>query len=145
MCRLTLSLDFQKHKTMSESKQVSKKSNFPYGILWALTYIVCLLLLKKMAPPPPLGLLLALLPVVTFGLFIVKFSQEVAAMDELAIRIYLEAAVIAFALCLLLMMILGLLDLVIALKKEDWSYRHLVPYMAIFYFIGLFISKRKYN
>ena len=66
-------------------------------------------------------------------------------MDELAIRIYLEAAVIAFALCLLLLMTLGLLDLVIVLKKEDWSYRHLVPYLAIFYFLGLFIAKRKYN
>jgi hypothetical protein len=130
---------------MSKTKQVSKNSNVPYAILWALTYIICLLLLKKTSPPPALGLLLALLPVITFGVFIVKFSQEVASMDELAIRIYLEAAVIAFALCLLLMMTLGLLDLVIVLKKENWSYRHLVPYLAIFYFIGLFIAKRKYN
>ena len=130
---------------MSKSKQVSKNSNVPYAILWALTYIICLLLLKKTSPPPALGLFLALLPIATFGLFIVKFSQEVASMDELAIRIYLEAAVIAFALCLLLMMTLGLLDLVIVLKKEDWSYRHLVAYLAIFYFIGLFIAKRKYN
>lgn len=42
-------------------------------------------------------------------------------------------------------MTMGLLDLVVVLNKEDWSFRHLVPIFVVFYFIGLFISKRKYN
>lgn len=66
-------------------------------------------------------------------------------MDEVQIRVQMEAVVIAFSFGLLLIMTLGLLDLVVTVSKEDWSYRHLVPYFTIFYFIGLFISKRKYN
>lgn len=65
-------------------------------------------------------------------------------MDEVQIKIQLEAVVIAFSLGLMLLMTLGLLDLFITLNKEDWSYRHIVPLFATFYFIGLFMSKRKY-
>jgi len=65
-------------------------------------------------------------------------------MDEVQVRIQMEAVVIAFSLVLLMIMTLGLLDLVITVKKEDWGYRHLVPYFALFYFIGVVISKRKY-
>ncbi len=66
-------------------------------------------------------------------------------MDEVEIRVQMEAVVIAFSLGLLTLMTLGLLDLVITLNKEDWGYRHLFPYFVIFYFVGLIISKRKYN
>jgi hypothetical protein len=66
-------------------------------------------------------------------------------MDEVQIRVQMEAVVIAFSLTLLTIMTLGLLDLVVTLKKEDWGYRHLIPYFVIFYFIGLIISKRKYD
>lgn len=130
---------------MSKSKPLSKPSSLPYAILWVLTYSISLLLIKKITLPIPLGILLVLLTVAAFGLFIVKFSRDIGSMDEVDVRIHLEAAVIAFALGLLLLMTLGLLDLVLTLKKEDWSYRHLVPYMAIFYFIGLSISRRKYH
>lgn len=66
-------------------------------------------------------------------------------MDEVERRIQLEATVIAFTLALLLVMTLGLLDLVVILNKEDWGYRHLIPYLFIFYFAGLLISRRKYR
>lgn len=66
-------------------------------------------------------------------------------MDEVQIKIQLEAVVIAFSLGLMLLMTLGLLDLFITLNKEDWSYRHIVPLFATFYFTGLYISKRKYH
>lgn len=66
-------------------------------------------------------------------------------MDEVERRIQLEATVWGFTLSLLLLMTLGLLDLVVSLNKEDWGYRHLIPYFFVFYFFGIFISKRKYN
>ena len=91
------------------------------------------------------GIILSFIPVVTFGLFIYSIIKGVASMDEMQIRVQMEAVVIAFSLVLLTLMTLGLLDLVITLKKEDWGYRHLFPYFAIFYFIGLIISKRKYD
>ncbi|MGZ8509829.1 MAG: hypothetical protein ACXWWA_05605 [Chitinophagaceae bacterium] len=116
-----------------------------FAALWIITYTVCFLTIKKTSPNMTLGIILSFIPVVTFGLFIFSIIKGVASMDEVQIRVQMEAVVIAFSLGLLTLMTLGLLDLVILLKKEDWGYRHLVPYFVIFYFIGLIISKRKYD
>ncbi len=116
-----------------------------FATLWLVAYIVCLWTIKKASPDTTIGIILSFIPVVTFALFIYSIIKGVASMDEVQIRIQMEAAVIAFSLGLLTLMTLGLLDLVITIKKEDWGYRHLVPYFAIFYFIGVIISKRKYD
>ena len=86
-----------------------------------------------------------ILPTITFGLFIYNYIKGVGAMDEVQRRIQLEAVVWAFSLGLLLLMTLGLLDFVVVLKKEDWGYTHIIPYFFLFYFFGIFISRRKYN
>ena len=116
-----------------------------YGILWAVVYIVCLLIVKKVEPSRTLGVMLSFMPTITFALFIYNFIKGVGSMDEVERRIQLEATVWGFTLGLLLLMTLGLLDLVVSLNKEDWGYRHLVPYFFVFYFFGIFISRRKYN
>lgn len=116
-----------------------------FAALWLVTYIICLLIIKKFSPGTTAGIILSLLPVITFALFIYNIIKGVASMDEVQVRVQMEAAVIAFSLSLLLIMTLGLLDLVVTLNKENWGYRHLVPYFAILYFVGLIISKRKYN
>lgn len=116
-----------------------------YGILWAVVYIACLLIVKKFEPSKTVGFILSFMPTITFVLFIYNFIKGVGSMDEVERRIQLEAAVWGFTLGLLLIMTLGLLDLVVTLNKEDWGYRHLVPYFFVFYFFGIFISKRKYN
>ncbi len=115
-----------------------------FGLGWAVSYIISLLLLKEFSLPSGSGFFLAFLPTLFFGLFIWNLSKAISKMDELEMRIYLEAGVIAFSLCLLMIMTLGLLDLVIELKKEDWGYRHLVPYFFVFYFLGLFWTRKKY-
>jgi len=130
---------------MIKTKKSSDRQVLSYGILWAATYIVCLLILKKWEPSIPFGIVLSFLPTIAFILFIYHFIKAINTMDELERRIQLEAAVWAFTLGLLLLMTLGLLDLVILLNQEDWGYRHLIPYFFIFYLFGLFISKRKYN
>jgi hypothetical protein len=116
-----------------------------YAILWAVVYIGCLLILKKSDPPKTAGIIISFLPTLTFGLFIYNFIRGVGAMDEVERRIQLEAAVWGFSLGLLLLMTLGLLDFVLPLKKEDWGYTHIIPYFFVFYFFGIFISRRKYN
>jgi hypothetical protein len=116
-----------------------------FAALWILSYTICLLTIKKASPDTTFGIILSFIPVVTFGFFIYSIIKGVASMDEVQIRMQMEAVVIAFSLVLLTLMTLGLLDLVITLKKEDWGYRHLFPYFVIFYFIGLIISKRKYD
>lgn len=116
-----------------------------FASLWFITYTICFISIKKLDPEVPTGIILSIFPVVTFAFFIYSIIKGVGTMDEVQIRIQMEAAVIAFSLSLLMIMTLGLLDLVVVLNKEDWGYRHLVPYFFIFYFIGLIISKLKYS
>ena len=130
---------------MEKTKKTPRNKVVLFAALWFVTYTICLLTIKKLSPDTETGIILSLLPVITFALFIYSIIQGVASMDEVQIRVQMEAAVIAFSLGLLMIMTLGLLDLVVTLNKEDWGYRHLVPYFVIFYFVGLFISKRKYN
>jgi hypothetical protein len=115
------------------------------GALWGITYIACFLVVKELKPDKAIGIALSILPAAMFAVFIYKLIKAVGGMDELERRIQLEATVIGFALGLLMIMTLGLLDLTIVLKKEDWGYRHLVPYFVLFYLVGIIIAKRKYT
>ncbi len=130
---------------MNTTKKTSGYKTLLFAVLWVVTYSISLLSLKKLSLDTTTGIILSFLPVVTFALFIYHTIKGVASMDEVQIRIQMEAAVIAFSLGLLMLMTLGLLDLPVPLNKEDWGYRHLIPYFALFYFVGLFISKRKYS
>jgi len=130
---------------MEKIKKSSGSKILFYGILWAVVYMACLLVVKKLEFSKTSGVILSFLPTITFVLFIYNFVKGVGSMDEVERRIQLEATVWGFTLGLLLLMTLGLLDLVVTLNKEDWGYRHLVPYFFVFYIFGIFISRRKYN
>ncbi len=116
-----------------------------YAILWCLSYVGSLFAIKSLQIPIEASVILTFISVLAFALFIYKFFRSIVFMDEVQIKIQMEAVVLAFALGLLLVMTLGLIDLFIVLNPEDWSYRFLVPIFIAFYFIGLFIAKRKYN
>jgi uncharacterized membrane protein YidH (DUF202 family) len=116
-----------------------------YAVIWCLSYVGSLFALKTLEIPTEAGIVLTVITVLAFALFIYKYYRSIFFMDEVQIKIQMEAVVIAFSLGLLLLMTLALLDLVITLNKNDWSYRYLVPLFVAFYFFGLFISKRKYN
>jgi len=130
---------------MDKSKKHLENRVYVYAALWLISYIGCKMAIKNLVLEKEVGLMLVIIPIITFALFIYKFYRSIVFMDEVQIKIQMEAVVVGFALGLLLLMALGLLELVIILPKEDWSYRHLVPYFVIFYCIGLFIAKRKYN
>lgn len=115
-----------------------------YAILWIASYTCSIVTLKSFNLPVEVGLVLTFVTILAFSVFIYKYYRSIFFMDEVQIKIQMEAIVIAFSLGLMLLMTLGLLDLFITLNKEDWSYRHIVPLFATFYFIGLFMSKRKY-
>jgi hypothetical protein len=116
-----------------------------YAILWCLSYVGSLFAIKSLQIPIEASVVLTFISVLAFALFIYKFFRSIVFMDEVQIKIQMEAVVLAFALGLLLVMTLGLIDLFIVLNPEDWSYRFLVPIFITFYFLGLFIAKRKYN
>lgn len=115
------------------------------GLTWVIVYIGCLLIVKEWSTAKAPGIVFSFLPTLAFAWFIYAFSRGIGKMDEVEVRIYLEAGVIAFCLCILLVMTLGLLDLAVQLNKEDWGYRHLVPYFVLFYFIGIFFTRKKYS
>lgn len=87
----------------------------------------------------------ALLPIPAFVLFLISVVRGIRGLDELERKIHLEALAIAFPLGLVLLMTLGLLQRATELKFEDWSYAHVWIYVALFYFAGLGIAKRRYE
>jgi len=91
------------------------------------------------------NVMLTIVSVVAFALFMYKYFRSIYFMDEVQIKIQMEAFVFAFAMGLLILMILGLVDLYVVLNPKDWNYRFLVPIFISLYFTGLFISKRKYD
>lgn len=116
-----------------------------YAAIWAISYIGSLLALKSLDVPMAAGIVLTVITVFAFALFIYKYYRSIYFMDEVQIKIQMEAIVVAFSLGLLLLMTLGLLDLVIDLNWNDWGHRYLFPYFILFYFIGFFVSRNKYN
>jgi len=127
--------------------KASKKANnniLLYGSIWVATYLVCLLAVKHLSMPTWMGIALSLVPTITFGFFIYNFIKAMSSLDEVGIRIQLEATIWGFSLGLLLLMTLGSLELIVKLNNGMWGYRSLIPYFTLFYFAGLFISKRKY-
>jgi hypothetical protein len=130
---------------MEKIKKINGSNVIFYSILWAVIYIGSLLIVRKLQPPQTVGIIVSFLPTVAFIFFIYNFIKKIGSMDEVQRRIQLEATVWAFSLGLLLLMTLGLLDLVIVIKKEYWGYTDLIPYFFAFYWVGILISKRKYN
>jgi len=45
----------------------------------------------------------------------------------------------------LLIMTLGLLQIAVPLSPDDWSYRHIFPFVYIFYICGLMAARRRYQ
>lgn len=116
-----------------------------YAVIWSLSYIGSLFALKTLDISQAAGIILTLVTILAFALFIYKYYRSIYFMDEVQIKIQMEAVVIGFSLGLLLLLALGLLEFCIQLNKDDWSYRHLFPMFIAFYLIGLLISRNKYN
>jgi nicotinamide riboside transporter PnuC len=132
-----------------------KKSNSKSGgtgsrtLFWAIAAFVCylaaLFFLKEFEYTNSLGYVVAFLPLLPFGAFLWHFIRDARHGDELEKQVQLEALAVAFPLCFLGAMCLGLLQLVSPLSPENWSYRHVVPFFFIFYLVGLVLAKRRYG
>jgi len=79
------------------------------------------------------------------AILLVMFARAVRSMDELHVRVNLEALAIAFPVTLLLLFVLGNLELVIALNRDDWSYRHVWAMGAVVYVAALSFAWRRYR
>ena len=117
-----------------------------FGLIWFLSYMGVRLAVESpgLVSKPTL-IAIVLIPVLPAALFLYFFITDMRRNDELQRRIQLEALALAYPLTLLLIMTLGLLQLVTDLNPADWSYRHLYPFVILFYVFGLWMSVRRYR
>ncbi|RRA97996.1 hypothetical protein [Larkinella rosea] len=130
---------------MEQSKKTVNRQSIVFALLHGATYLPATWLLKHHVVDPPFSVILAIVPVVTFAIFVFKLIKAFSIMDEVKQRVQLEAIVIGFSLTAMLMMLLFLLSLCDLSNPVWFSYGHLVGYCWGFYFIGWFISKKKYG
>lgn len=92
------------------------------------------------------GIAASIAAVLCFAWFI---FEEVAylrgCLDEFQRRIQLEAIALGFSLSTLFLIGLGCLQRFIVLSPDDWSFRHVWPFFALFYFIGIVITRVRYR
>jgi hypothetical protein len=113
--------------------------------LWLGLYFAARGMLEMDGLSPWVRAGIALAPLPAFAWFLREFIRSVSGTDELERRIQLEALAVAFPLTLLLLMTLGLLQIAIDLNMDDWSYRHIWPFLYVFYLMGLIRARRRYQ
>jgi hypothetical protein len=91
------------------------------------------------------ALFFALLPVPAFAFLIYSYLRGIRSMDELELRIQLEALALAFPVALLIVFTAGLLDLAGFHGKNDWDLPRLFPIVLAPYFFGIVRARRRYS
>lgn len=112
---------------------------------WIITYFLARVFVENTGLSTGLRLFVALVPIIPFSIFLIAVLVGIREMDELHRRVHLEALAIAFPLTMFLIMLLGLVELVLPLSPDDWSYRHVWQFLPVFYFIGLAFTWRRYQ
>lgn len=115
------------------------------AVAWVLSYMAARAALDVVARGSVLSILVALTPLVPFVAVLTVIIRGIRGADELERRIQLEALAIAFPLSVLLVMLLGLLQLATDLNPNDWSYRHIWPFMGMFWVVGAAVARKKYS
>lgn len=121
----------------------------PTNLIWALVFGICfpisVFYLSQHDVQTPLVLLIIAINAVLFVIATVKQLQSINSLDEVQIRIQLEAVSIAFMLSLLSVMVFGMLGLVKELGLEKIDSLYIFALLSLFYILGLIISTRKYR
>lgn len=130
---------------MEQSKITANRHYIIFALIHGATYLPATWLLKHQVFSKPVSVIIAIVPIITFAIFIFKLIKAFSVMDEVKQRMQLEAVVIGFSLTAMLMMLLFLLHLCDISNPAWFGYGHLVGYCWAFYFIGWFITKRKYG
>ena len=130
---------------MEQSKKRAQQNSIIFALIHAATYLPAVWLLKHHVFEPFVLVIIAIVPIITFSIFIFKLIKAFSVMDEVKQRVQLEAVVIGFSLTAMLMMILFLLNLCDISNPSWFGYGYLVCYCWLFYFVCWFISKIKYG
>ena len=135
---------------MSADSQTDRKwkwTGIVVTVVWILTFFISRAALDKELNLQPAGLRVAaaLLPIIPTAVFLWFVVAAIRGLDELHRRVHLEALAFAYPLAILMLVTLGFLELAIDLPPEDWSYRHVWPFLPLFYFGGLALAWRRYR
>ncbi|HZY36640.1 MAG TPA: hypothetical protein VFE53_08325 [Mucilaginibacter sp.] len=130
---------------MESAKKTLNQQSVIFALIYGATYLPVVWLLKHQVFGQPVSLIIAVVPVITFSIFIFKYIKAFSTMDEVKQRIQFDAVVIGFALTALLLMVLLLLSLC-GISSPGWfGYAQLGAYCWLFYFVGWLISTKKYG
>jgi hypothetical protein len=110
-------------------------------VLWVASYFLARAVLESTELPTSVRFLVALLPILPFAAFLYLVVKGQRGMDELELRIQVEALAIAFPLSVLFLMVFGLIGEALDLILE----RHIWFYLPVFYFVGLALARRRYQ
>ena len=130
---------------MEQSKKIANRQSIIFALIHGATYMPATWLLKHREFSQPVSVIIAIVPIITFSLFIFKLIKAISTMDEVKQRVQLEAVVIGFSLTAMLLMLLFLLGLCNISNPEWFTYGHILGYCWVFYFVGWFISRKKYG
>ena len=129
---------------MEQSKKIANRNSIIFALIYGATYLPAVWLLKHRVFGQPISIIIAIVPIIAFSIFILKLIKAFSVMDEVNQRVQLEAVVIGFSLTAMLVMILFLLSLCDISNPGWFGYANLLGYCWLFYFVGWFISKKKY-
>jgi hypothetical protein len=130
---------------MEQSKKTTNQRSVIFALLHVATYLPATWLLTLHRFSKPVSVLIAVVPIITFSIFIFKYIKDFSVLDEVQQRVQLEAVVIGFSMTAMLIMLLFLLGLCDISNPDLFGYGPLAGYCWGFYFIGWFISKKKYG
>ena len=130
---------------MEQTKKIANRNSVLFALLYGVTYLLAVLLLKHRVFGQLISVIIGLVPIITFSIFILKYIKAFSVMDEVKQRLQLEAVVIGFSLTAMLIMILFLLSLSDISNPGWFGYANLLGYCWLFYFVGWFITKKKYG
>jgi hypothetical protein len=117
----------------------------PWAVLWLACFIAARSALEVESLAVAVRIAIALAPVPLGAIVLRLLVRAARALDELERRIQLEALATAFVLAVILLMTIGLLQRVITLEFEDWSYLHVWGMLPLLYATGLVLARRRYH
>jgi hypothetical protein len=115
-----------------------------WAIVWLAFYFGARGILESSSLESWQRVIVALAPIPIAAITLATIVRGARQLDELELRIQLEALATAFLLAILFLMTLGLLQRAITLEFEDWSYAHVWAMLPTLYFLGLFLARRRY-
>jgi hypothetical protein len=130
---------------METPEKKLKKIALTSALVWAISYIACMLIVKKTHPPMAVSIGLAVLLVLGFAWFLYNHIRRIAAMDELQRRTHLEGTAVAFCINLLVTMVMSILQSVGKLDAGVIGFQELVPLYTLTYVGGLLWARKRYS